>query len=581
MITKYDSYHDKIENVTKKIVNDQGFSGSGANSQAFGYWFLEHSTNLSNEDINESMIDGNGDNGIDAYVYNEEDKTLALYQFKWPHAKNVNGEIDQSAILKMFQGVETLMTGDQERSNVNSGFDSLAELISDKEVFEINIYFVSYNKGIVSEENKSIVTQKENKFSENMKFNVHIIDRDNIINLYDKLQRNNNVSISLKYSNIQSSYSVEGDKNIESWVGAVKATDLISAISNKLDYVFDENIRLYEKKSKINEGITKTACDMKAAKMFYFYNNGITIICDKAKNSPGSNSIRLDGISIVNGCQTVTSLVNASNLGKLREDVNLLVRIIQINTYGERELITEYLNSQTPIKESYFVANNSNIRELQKELLKKDYFLERQINELSYKIKYGENVDKKFNDDHVLKLEDVVQHYVAAFKNKHASQAKRGKGSLFDKNNVEEMLSGINAEKVIEAEKDYGKIAQVITKYRKNRRNNENEEFSSFLGIKKEKYNSDEYMFVNTSDLLILNAVENLKKRKIKKNNKHEDFNDLIIKAIDIIKTTINENESLKKSAPALVTKNATLYKKVQEKIFSLDSNTSSKVSNQ
>lgn len=144
---------------------------------------------------------------------------------------------------------------------------------------------------------------------------------------------------------------------------------------------------------------------------------------------------------------------------------------------------------------------------------------------------------------------------------------KRGKGSLFDKNIVEEMLSGINADKVIEAEKDYNKISQVITKYRKNQRNDKNQEFSTFLGIKNENYNSDEYMFVNTSDLLILNAIQNLKE---KQKGKPKELSELIIKAINLIKDTINEDESLKKSAPALITKNTILYKKVQEKIQSL-----------
>lgn len=60
----------------------------------------------------------------------------------------------------------------------------------------------------------------------------------------------------------------------------------------------------------------------------------------------------------------------------------------------KEQKITQYLNSQTPIKDSYFVANHSIVRELQNKLFDKKYYLERQINEATYKEKY-ENKDIK------------------------------------------------------------------------------------------------------------------------------------------------------------------------------------------
>lgn len=51
--------------------------------------------------------------------------------------------------------------------------------------------------------------------------------------------------------------------------------------------------------------------------------------------------------------------------------------------------ITEYLNSQNPIKYSYFIANHTIIRDLQETLENKGYYLERQINEFDYKKHYG------------------------------------------------------------------------------------------------------------------------------------------------------------------------------------------------
>ncbi len=195
--------------------------------------------------------------------------------------------------------------------------------------------------------------------------------------------------------------------------------------------------------------------------MFYFYNNGITFIYDEANNSPNKLSINLKGVSIVNGYQTAASLYELQDKGKLQEDVDILVRVIEISDYTERMKITEYLNSQNFIKDSYFIANHIIIRDLQKELLKKGYYLERQINEIEYRKRYGE---LSANSIKRITLEKAIQNYTGYWINKYAATAKRGKSSLFDKNKIDEILMEIDADKVIESETTYAEISQVLTK---------------------------------------------------------------------------------------------------------------------
>ena len=81
------------------------------------------------------------------------------------------------------------------------------------------------------------------------------------------------------------------------------------------------------------------------------------------------------------------------------------MRIIEIADYDERMRITEYLNSQTQIKASYFVANHPIIRDLQESLLEKGYFLERQVNEYQFKKEKGIEVGEK----DVIQLETLLQ----------------------------------------------------------------------------------------------------------------------------------------------------------------------------
>ena len=73
----------------------------------------------------------------------------------------------------------------------------------------------------------------------------------------------------------------------------------------------------------------------------------------------GNQSVLLEGASVVNGCQTINSLKRAYDELKLKDDVFIQFRIIETDDLIlSSKTITEYLNSQTQIRDSYFLANN-------------------------------------------------------------------------------------------------------------------------------------------------------------------------------------------------------------------------------
>lgn len=230
--------------------------------------------------------------------------------------------------------------------------------------------------------------------------------------------------------------------------------------------------------------------------------------------------------------------------------------------------ITEYLNSQNPIKDSYFIANHTIIRDLQKSLEKKGYYLERQINEFEYKKHYGE---QGVNNLVPIKLESVIQHYVGYWLDEYASTAKRGKGSLFDKNKIDEILMDINADRVIEANNMYKEISKIITSYRRTRRNQNKTEISEFLGINHSEFlsNIDEYLFMNTGDIVILNTARLLKdKYKIEKSEITD--RDLIMNSIHLIHKIIIENYPSGVRNISALTKNTKLFKEIKQYIENL-----------
>lgn len=88
---KYQVYYEKIKTEVEKIREENGYLNL---SKAFAHWYLKNTLKMDEQDIAETIIDGNGDNGIDAITV--QDAKMTLYQFKFPDkGKNIDKQIDE------------------------------------------------------------------------------------------------------------------------------------------------------------------------------------------------------------------------------------------------------------------------------------------------------------------------------------------------------------------------------------------------------------------------------------------------------------------------------------------------------
>lgn len=554
-VGRFQVYYKRVYTDVIAIKNEQGYSNI---SKAFAHWYLKKFEKLSIQEIAEAIIDGNGDNGIDAII--RSGNSMRLYQFKFPDKQsNIDKYIDEKTVLKIENGYRKLTSLKKPRV-ANERFISFWNEIKDNNIFSYTYVFVSYTNGLTHPAKDDLDTYIENiKNATGNEIHTKMITKKRICDLIDKSQKRNIVNISLKYTRLDPSYNLEGEGN--SWSGFANAKDVLAACKPVMDVIFDENIRLYEGNVPVNEGIKETAKG-EDSKYFYFYHNGIVFICDKCLNSTGNQTVKLSAASVVNGCQTIVSLNNVLDNNMLKSDVFLPIRIIETDDFDLRAKITEYLNSQSKIKDSYFLANNTFIKELQEQLLSKGYFLERLANEYSYKLSLQKIGD--YPKEKILPLEKIIQIFVAFYNNDFAATAKRGKNDLFNREQIDNLITDISADRVLTAYRYYNKICDKITLYRKCRRSKLMKwEFLEFLGYhKKSNDNYDElmkkYIFMNTADLLLLNAFQNLKS-----NQRLKNINDdtLIRIAIKKCKDVIPDYSIM---LPSAATKNSSVFTKVQ-----------------
>ena len=141
-------------------------------------------------------------------------------------------------------------------------------------------------------------------------------------------------------------------------------------------------------------------------KNFFYYNNGITIICNEVKPDTGSkkNVIKITKPQIVNGCQTVNSIFEVLNEYEKNEERNnnfqstyVMTKIIVVKEM-EKEFyrdIVKYTNSQNAINEKVFGAVNKPFVKIQENLEKKGILLlVKQSDKETFKKNYESNEAK-------------------------------------------------------------------------------------------------------------------------------------------------------------------------------------------
>jgi hypothetical protein len=115
---------------------------------------------------------------------------------------------------------------------------------------------------------------------------------------------------------------------------------------------FEDNVRIYLRKgSKVNKNIRATVLS-KENKRFFYFNNGITITCDRYSYPTGQTApiIELENIQVVNGGQTVHALFDAYKEDKKSIDpVEILCRVYETKNDELSSRIAETTNSQTPV----------------------------------------------------------------------------------------------------------------------------------------------------------------------------------------------------------------------------------------
>jgi hypothetical protein len=361
---------------------------------AFNYWILDKFFYEDEELIEDKILDYS-DMGIDAYEFYEDTKDLYLIQNKYyTDSSKLSSEYVANDFL--LRPINALKNGTYKRS---SDLQNIFKKYSNHDDFTVYMQIYVTNNIHCSEADNYV----KNFNLDNPKYRAEILYLDDIEQKYYSETKQNRFNLIVSVESINkgtilnintNDYKLENVLDAKYVFTPVTSIFRIYRTALEKNYpIFDMNIREYLGNKGVNKKIYSTLLDKEDRKNFFYYNNGITLICDSMTsptNHPRGNNINvsfnISNPQIVNGCQTVNSIYEAlknqdpNNLEKEYKDTFVMLKILQIDrkNESERELyknIVTYNNSQNSIDEKTFVSNTSIFNRLKTEFEDKGFLL--------------------------------------------------------------------------------------------------------------------------------------------------------------------------------------------------------------
>jgi hypothetical protein len=325
------------------------------------------------------VTDGFDDNGIDALHFDPDERILYLVQSKWH--KNGQGSIESAEVMKFVHGVRDLVDADLARFNakIQNQQATITAALDDP---NLRVHLVLVHTGVqpLSAHAKRPLNDFLNELN----------DASNIATTTTLTQRELHKAISSQAEGASIRLEVmlhewgQCKQPYPAYYGQVEAGDVGRWWIDHQQLLFAKNLRKFTGSTEVNEGIKGTL--LGEPSRFWYFNNGITILCNSLKKKPMGGSKRTtgvfvcEGVSVVNGAQTVGCIgeIATSSPDALAE-ARVAVRLISLAKCPEQfgTDITRAANTQNRIERRDFAALDPEQDRLRSELhleLGKSYF---------------------------------------------------------------------------------------------------------------------------------------------------------------------------------------------------------------
>lgn len=325
-------------------------------SKAIAAFVMQQAAGASFEEAVAASIDGGLDHGIDS-VFVANDQTIWLVQSKYKESGS--GQPELGDVSKFRDGVTDLIQGRWDR--FNNALQSRAAAITDalnSGICKVKVV-LAYSGTAVSDDRRDIFSDLERAFNgPNPGFlRCHAYGLTTLHDLHlDGISAQAiEAAIELKdFGHTQEPY--------RAFYGRMDAKRLAELWVQHEDRLVDRNIRRFKGTTTVNAGLTETL--KQEAEHFFYFNNGVTFLCEAINEQHPrdpyreSGRFRVKGLSIINGAQTVGAIAKEPIAHYDANPAMVMATFVCLDNapdgFGDR--VTQSRNRQNAVDLEDFVA---------------------------------------------------------------------------------------------------------------------------------------------------------------------------------------------------------------------------------
>ena len=362
-----------------------------ARSVAFVVLCAKVMLDLTDDEAVDSLTEGGNDFGVDAISVGDlrdGEFPVTLLQSKYHHAnlEGVKG-FPQAGVEKAVQAVRALFNPAAPvdlNSRLQAQIEEVRSLILDGNIPRVRFLLCSNGTSWKVPAAQAIIDRE--RFGDRVQF--EHVNHESLVRILGTTQPVKEV-IQFAGKGL-----AEDIHFVRVFIGKMAVSELARLMDVHGDRLLDRNIRRYLglHGNRVNEAIRHTLEDPAERSNFFFYNNGVTLICERFDYNalqPEDHKIRVEGLQIINGGQTSKTV--QATLAAARETIlpggfdatHVLVRLYQVSKDAgpSVQTITYAINSQNPVDLRDLRSSDPRQRQLELSMTALGYEYRRQRSE--------------------------------------------------------------------------------------------------------------------------------------------------------------------------------------------------------
>lgn len=351
--------YEKIKDDIEQDYYQKNYPNDG---QRFVAWYVR---NIHSQDASQTrycITDGADDKQIDAIVIDDDVQAIYVIQGKFIGAGAVDAAPIREVLSSWVQLKDLAVLQENANAKLKQRLTDLSIALEDG--YDIHFELITTAELTESAQKDLAVFQKEIAESDDLPASLTLVNSDELQRRYEMALEKENPYLKHNLQLMPGKFMSMDIGGTAVVVAAIPLKDCLSFPGIKDGALFQKNVRQsLGLSNNVNKQIKATIYGDRH-RDFFFFHNGITAICSRLELI--GDSLSLQGLSVVNGCQSLTTILSCSEQIKKLEDTFVMFRFYEIPQHDRADRISISTNSQSTVKPRDLRSNDKRVLALKK-----------------------------------------------------------------------------------------------------------------------------------------------------------------------------------------------------------------------